>query len=173
MADSNQSTLLLPLFPHRFRWGGYIALIAGLFSGYLYVWGGRPSLFEISVFAVVTSYAETRWFVIAQTNALDEMALVFVLTGLILIAFSREKVENARINQIRIRTLFYSVYTTSFIWMLLYLTVFGWPAVILSTGTFVLFLLTYLLIFKSSLILLSRSIRYSEERFDGTSLKFP
>lgn len=173
MAVSDPSKSSLPLFPYRSRWGGYVAILAGLFSGYLYFWGGRPAFFEIPVFAVVTSYAETRWFVFAKTNALDEMAVVFILAGLMLIAFSKERNEDRRLDQIRIRSLFYSVYATISIWILLYLTVFGWPTIILSAGIFILFLLTYILIFNSSLIRLRRSGRYADGQLEGTSLKFP
>lgn len=173
MAFSNYSKSSLPLFPDRFGWLGYIAILGGLFSGYLYFWGGRPAFFEIPVFAVVTSYAETRWFVFAKTNALDEIAVVFILVGLMLIAFSKERYEDQRFDRIRIRSLFYSVYATILIWIIMYLTVFGWPIIILSAGIFILFLLTYILIFKSTLIRLRRSDRFSDERFEGTSLKFP
>lgn len=173
MAFSSYSNSSLPLFPDHFRWLGYIAILGGLFSGYFYFWGGRPAFFEIPVFAVVTSYAETRWFVFAKTNALDEIAVVSILIGLMLVAFSKERNEDRRLDRIRIRSLFYSVYATISIWILLYLTVFGWPTIILSAGIFILFLLTYILIFKSSLIRLRRSDRYSDERFEGTSLKFP
>ena len=137
----------LPLFPNQFRFAGYLLILIGLGSAYLYYWGGRSSFFEIPVLAVVTSYAETRWFVLAQTNLLDEMALIFLLTGLLFAAFSKEKIESKKLDQYRIKALFCSVYGTAAIWMILYLTIFGWPMMIISASMFILFLVFYIIIF--------------------------
>ena len=75
------------------------------------------------------------------------MALTFLLTGLLFAAFSKEKVEPIALDQYRIKALFYSVYGTAGIWMILYLTIFGWPMIVVSASIFILFLVLYLIIF--------------------------
>lgn len=142
----------IPLLPHRFRYVGYVFLTVSLLTGWLYFFGGRPALFEIPVFAVVTSYIETRWFVQAQTNVLDEMAVITLLAGLIFIAFSKELNEMETVVSARIKSLFYAVYGTIGVCIAVYLTVFGWPSIVLLSGAFVLFLILFFVLFRLSLL---------------------
>lgn len=141
MARGAESYHSLPLLPNRFRFAGYILIFFSLGATYLYFLGGRPTVFEIPVFAFVTSYAETRCFVIAQTNALDELAVLFAVLGLLFVLFSKERIENAEIENLRVRSLFLSVYFTSGLIIMFYLFVFGWPVFILISLSFVLFLI--------------------------------
>lgn len=138
----------IQLFPHRFRRLGYLFLLIAFATSYLYFWGGRPSFFEVPVFAIITSYAETRWMGLAQTNLLDELTHLFLISGLIFIAFSKESHETEMIQQCRIKALFYAVYLTSAIWIVIYMTVYGWPIVIVSASIFVLMLVLFIFIFR-------------------------
>ncbi|MDR9409290.1 MAG: hypothetical protein RI573_10640 [Balneolaceae bacterium] len=156
MARDLGSYSSLPLLPFRFRLAGYIMILCSFGAAYLYFWGGRPALFEVPVFAILTSYAETRWFVLAQTNALDEIAVVFAVLGLLFILFSREKEENEETLILRIKSLFLSVYLTSAFIILFYITVFGWPVFILISLSFILFLLISIISFKIYLIRYSK-----------------
>lgn len=148
MARSAESYHSLPLLPIRFRFIGYAMISLSLGAAYLYLLGGRPAAFETPVVAFVTSYAETRWFVIAQTNALDELAVVFAVLGSLFILFSKEKVENEEIENLRVRSLFQSVYYTSGLIIMFYLFVFGWPVFILISFSFLLFLIISITSFK-------------------------
>ena len=136
------------LFPYQYRKFGFLLVLTSLITAYLYFWGGRPSFFEVPIFAIITSYAETRWFVLAQTNLLDELTHLFLISGLLMIAFSKEYHESEEINSYRIRALFYAVYSTSALWIVIYLTVFGWPILIVSTTVFIQLLLLFILFFR-------------------------
>lgn len=138
----------IPLFPNPYKRVGYLFILIAIGTAYLYFWGGRPSFFEVPVFAVITSYAETRWFVLAQTNLLDELAHLFLISGLVMIAFSKELHETKVVQASRIRALFYAVYITSALWIAIYLTVYGWPIVVISATIFVLLMVLFILIFK-------------------------
>ncbi len=138
----------LPLLPYRFRYAGYILILLSFGSAYLYFFGGRPSFFEVPVFAIATSYAETRWFVISQTNLLDELSVAFVIVALLFIAFSREQTESIELDKLRGRALLYSAYATAIIWVFLYVSIFGWPMIVVSATIFLLFLVTYILAFQ-------------------------
>ncbi|MDZ7717321.1 MAG: hypothetical protein U5K72_00700 [Balneolaceae bacterium] len=148
MARGAESYQFLPLLPFRFRFAGYIMIFLGIGAAYLYFFGGRPTYFEIPVFAIVTSYAETRWFVFAQTNALDELAFVFSLLGLLAILFSKEKHELPEISFLRIKAIIYGVYGTSLFLILLYITVFGWPIFIAIACAFAFFMVLSIIIFR-------------------------
>lgn len=148
MDQRGQSNRAIPLLPHPYGKYGYVLLFMSMVAAYFYFWGGRPSFFEVPVFAVITSYAETRWFVLAQTNLLDEFAHLFLISGLVLIAFSKEMHETEAIQACRARALFYAVYTTATLWILIYLTVYGWPIMIVSATIFILLLVVFILIFR-------------------------
>lgn len=138
----------LPLLHHSLRYAGYLLIFISLGAAYLYHWGGRPAFFEVPVFAILTSYAETRWFVFAQTNALDEIAVISALLGLLFILFAKEKNETPEMQMMRFRSLFLSVYITTILMILIYITVYGWPVFILISFSFIIFLLVSNIIFK-------------------------
>lgn len=148
MAFGSESYQPLPLLPYRFRFVGYALILLSFGAAYLYFWGGRPAFFEVPVFAIITSYVETRWFVLAQTNLLDEMAVVFAILGLLCVGFSKEKKESKQLDRIRGRALLNSVYIISVVWIVLYLTIFGWPMIIVSATIFMVFLATYIIVFR-------------------------
>lgn len=154
----------LPLLPHQFRYVGYILLPVSLASGWLYLFGGRPATFEIPVFAVVSSYVETRWLVLAQTNILDEVAVVTLLTGLLFVAFSNEVCETDLVQKSRMRTLVYSIYSTTGICVIVYLTVYGWPAAVLFSAAFAIFLVIYIVLFRLSLLKIRVGVQHQQKR---------
>jgi hypothetical protein len=138
----------LPLVHHSLRYAGYLLIFLSLAAAYLYHWGGRPAFFEVPVFAILTSYAETRWFVLAQTNSLDEIAVLSAFLGLLFILFAEEKNENPQVQIMRIRSLFLSVYITAMLMIIIYITVYGWPVFILISFSFIIFLVISIVIFK-------------------------
>ena len=148
MANQPNKYSTIPLLPHSLRYAGYFLLLLSFGAAYLYFIGGRPPIFEVPVFAIVTSYAETRWMVIAQTNALDEMAIIFALLGLQIILFSKETTENKNLSFLRIKAIIYGIYSTSIILIFIYLTVFGWPVFIVIAFSYLFFLAVSFLIFK-------------------------
>jgi len=149
---SSDMNSTIPLLPVKARLIGFLLIFPGLAAGYLYYFGGKPSVFEIPVFAIVTSYLETRFMVLAQTNILDETAAVCIISGLICIGFSRLQQEDSFIASLRVRALFMAVYCSAILWIALFLLVFGWPILIVSSLVFLFFLLTNILVFQILLI---------------------
>lgn len=137
-----------PLLDHRFRYAGIGFILIGLLAGYLYFFGGKPEFFTSKVFAFLTSYLETRTFVIAQTNLLDEIAAITIITGLLFIGFSAEKKENHILKLLRIRALFIAVYISVAFWTVFFLLIFGWPVFLFATSVFPLFLLLFFIAFR-------------------------
>jgi hypothetical protein len=136
------------LFPERFRWIGLFILLLGLVSTYLYFWGGKPDFFNSKIFAVYTSYVTTRYFVIAQTNLLDEIGAIFSIVGLVFIGFSKEKTENEVIGILRAQSLLISLVSASAIWILFFLFIYGWPIFIFSSLIFIVFLTLFIVVFR-------------------------
>jgi hypothetical protein len=107
------------LFPHSFR----------LLGGLIFI----PSL----VLGLATLYAEFEWkFLttsliqtdfpgqIVDQNLTNEVAGLGIIIGLMMIAFSREKVEDEMIGQLRLEALQWSVYANYLILAISMLTVF-------------------------------------------------
>ncbi|MCC5940115.1 MAG: hypothetical protein JJU37_01120 [Balneolaceae bacterium] len=142
--DQQASHLLLP---NRFRLPGYLLLGVSVIAGYLYFLGGKPEFFEVPVFAILTSYFETRWFVVAQTNLLDEIAVVTGILGFFFVLFSKDSIETEHTFNARIKALLCAGYITAAAFILLYLTVFGWPILAIAAGMAPLFLAVYVTLF--------------------------
>ena len=137
-----------PLFPHWARYIGIGLIPLGFFFGYLYFYGGRPVFFETRVFAVVTTYMENRFFVLAQTNLLDELFAILCISGVALIVFSRERSEKVGYDLIRAAALVRSVYISLAIWIFSFLVIFGWAIFLACTILFIVFLITYYITFR-------------------------
>lgn len=137
-----------PLLPHRFRYIGIVLIPLGFFFGYLYFYGSRPVFFETRVFAVVTTYMENRFFVLARTNLLDELFAILSILGVALIVFSREKSEKEGYDLIRAAALIKAVYISLMIWILSFLVIFGWAIFLACTILFIIFLITYYITFR-------------------------
>ncbi len=71
----------LPLLDYKYKYAGILLIFTAAISGYLYFFGGKPDWLVSKIFAVLTSYLETRTFVVAQTNLLDEIASIFLVAG--------------------------------------------------------------------------------------------
>ena len=138
----------LSLFPFWTKFLGLALMLLALPFAYLYFWGGRPEFFNIKTFAVITSYAETRYFVLSQTNALDEIAATLFLTGITLFSFSKEKTEKEYFEQLRVKALINALYLTMLLWVLSFLLIYGKVIFLVSFFIFLIFLLVYNLIFR-------------------------
>ena len=142
----------LSVFNYKVKFLGLAFVILSIPFAYLYFWGGRPDFFKVPVFAIVSKYMETRYFVIAQTNILDELAAILLISGIALISFSKEKKEEEHFENLRIKALINALYITIGFWLLSFLFIYGITILFVSFFMLVLFLLTYNLLFRIYLI---------------------
>ena len=140
--------LKLAIFPSKAKFLGLALMILALPFGYLYFFGGKPEIFNIKVFAIITAYMETRYFVISQTNALDELAAMLFIIGITLVSFSKERVEKDHYELLRIKALVNALYITIIIWLLSFLFIYGVAIIIVSFLIFIIFLLLYNILFR-------------------------
>ena len=139
---------MLSKFPFQAKRIGFTLMLLSIPFAYLYFWGGRPEAFNIKVFAIVSQYLETRYFVLAQTNVLDELAATLLILGVALFSFSKEKKEEVHFDALRIKALVNALFFSITFWLLSFLFVYGMAIVIISTSIFLLFLLAYNLLFR-------------------------
>jgi len=139
-------------------------MVLSLPFAYLYFWGGKPEIFNVKIFAIVTTYLETRFFVVSQTNILDELAAILFISGIALISFSKEKNEKEHFEALRIMALIKAMYFTMAFWLLSFLLIYGIAIFIVSFLVFIVFLLAYNLLFRFYLL--------KEKRSRQNALKF-
>lgn len=127
---------------------------------YAYFTGHKPEWLVTKVFAIASFYGEPRYFSVIQTNLLDEMGSVFSIFGLLILFFSRERRENPDIHtQLRIKALVHSLWITSFVWLGIFLLVYGYAIFFAATTVFGIFLLSCNIHLQVQLLLLRRSRR--------------
>ena len=108
------------LFPHRFRLIGWLVFIPLAILGMVSMNGE----FEFSLLTlpiVADDFLGSPILV----NLTNELAAVGVIVGLLFIAFSREKVEDEMISQLRLEALQWSVYVNYLILIILIIAVHG------------------------------------------------
>jgi hypothetical protein len=125
---------------------------------YAYFTGHKPAWLVSKVFALASFYGERRYFSIIQTNIIDEMGAVFTILGLLILFFSKERHEDSDINTpLRIKALVQSVWIVSFIWIAIFLLVYGFAIFFVSTTIFGLFLLCCNIHFYVQLLILRKT----------------
>jgi hypothetical protein len=91
------------LISHKYKIPGYLLIFIGLVLTILYF--SVDFRFEMPVFAVFSSYFETKFFTAFRTNFADELIILLFLAGLTLVAFSKEKNESELLQPLRIKAL--------------------------------------------------------------------
>ena len=106
------------LLPAKFRFVGSIFFIAGVITGvFRFYLGIKPKILDARVFAVYSEYLDEKYMKLVNNNLGEEITLFLILSGLFLIAFSKEKTENEMTSNIRYQSLIISFYI-SFIFLL-------------------------------------------------------
>lgn len=138
----------LAIFSSGTKYLGLAFIILAIPCAYLYFYGGKPDVFNIKTFAFVTTYAETRYFVWSQTNILDELAAIFLISGFSLISFSKERIEKSNYEALRLKALV-GAYKTSIVLLLVsFLTIYGVAIFIVCFLNFFLLIVIYYILFR-------------------------
>ena len=111
------------LLPYKYKIPGYALLIAGAVMTYLYFVVNIR--LEIPVPAIISSFAETKFFTTYKTNIADELLILLLITGFSLIVFSKEKNETVQLRELRISSLIRTAVTDIFIILFATLFVYG------------------------------------------------
>ena len=110
------------LFPHRFRLIGWLIFIPSAIVGIANMY------FEFSIrsfgMPVKVSTGSLSEFFQGKQDITDEIAAIGIIIGLLFIAFSREKVEDEMIGQLRLEALQWSVYANYIILIIAIITVY-------------------------------------------------
>ena len=101
------------LLPYYYKAIGVILVLIAIVFSVLYL---KFDLnYTIPVFAIVSIYLETKFFVISQSNFIDEITLLLFVLGFGLIVFSKEKNEFEFLRILREKALVKATIVNTFI----------------------------------------------------------
>jgi len=101
----------------------------------------------LPVFAVYSSFLETKYFTSFHTNVADEITVLLLLAGLGLIVLSREKNETEILDLLRIKALIRSIEANIIMLILAVLFVFGTGFMFAMVFNLISFQVFYLIFF--------------------------
>lgn len=141
------------LFPRGFKPLGFIFTVIGIILAYIrFHYGYKPELFDIKVFALYSHYIESKIMMVIKNQMLEEIAGIFILVGLLLIAFTKEKNETEKINNIRLKSFLISTYINILFLLISILFTFGLGFVYMLIVNMGLWLILYIIIFRVLII---------------------
>jgi len=91
------------LLPYTWKFVGLLLTLCGIVMAGLYIW--LDVRIMLPVFAVYSSFLETKIFTSFRTNVADEITLFLLIAGLGLIVFSKEKTETQNLNLARTKAM--------------------------------------------------------------------
>jgi hypothetical protein len=120
------------LFPNRFKILGYIIFSIGLLASLVLIYNEfeyEPELFDFKMVSLYSSgeifQKEKGYFIWTNQNIFNELCSILLILGGIFIGFSKEKIEDEFIKQLRLNALATSVYANYGILALAFLFVHG------------------------------------------------
>ena len=116
------------LLPNYLKKMGWCLFVPGLLMGIIFlIFQEGLNFFDINVFALYSDQfiGDTGVFIIFENNILDELACSFLVVGALMIAFSKEKVEDEFIEKIRLESLVWATYFNCAILLLAIIFIYG------------------------------------------------
>jgi hypothetical protein len=99
------------LLPRNFRFVGIFFLIIGFIFGVArFKYGFKPDLLDFKMFALYSSYIESKYMQIVRNNLGEELTGFLILTGLFFIAFASESEESEMTKMLRLKAFFLAAY---------------------------------------------------------------
>jgi hypothetical protein len=150
------------LLPRSFRFVGIFFFIIGLIIGIArFKFGLKPDFLDLKMFAFYSSYLETRYMEIIRNNMGEEFTGFFLIAGLFLIAFSREKDENEQKNELRLKAFFVAAWMNFLFLLVALFFTYGLAFIYMLMANMGISLLAYILVFR---ILLWQNRSISSDR---------
>ena len=111
MVNIRKPAVQIYLLPRRFRLTGYVLTAVGILLSYIrFGLDLKLRALNIKVFAFYSAYFEKKYFKAIENNFTEEAAMLFLLIGLMFIAFTKEKIENQLVRDLRLKALMSAIY---------------------------------------------------------------
>lgn len=114
------------LLPWVFKYLSLILLIPGVILFYIrFIQNIKFAFLDWKVFAIQSKFIESKSWTFIQNNMSEEIIGIFLLVGLYFLAFSREKVETEKTNELRLQSFLLTIFINTILLVLSYLLFFG------------------------------------------------
>ena len=139
------------LLPNRFKRYGWIIFIPSLILMIvMYFVDINPDFFDVSVFAIANQgfMQQTEYFTFLEKNITVDLALIMLITGGVLVCFSKEKLEDEYIRALRLESLVWAVVINYALLILAIIFLHGLSFLYALTANMVTILLIFMLRFE-------------------------
>jgi len=137
------------LLPNGLRPLGIIFFISGIVLLILkYQFNYKPEFLNLKVFALYSFYIEAKTFTVITHQMIADIAGIFLLTGLFIMSFTKEKNESVVLDSLRLKAFILTAYVNFFYLLASILFFFGFGFVGALTFFMVVWLAVYFLIFR-------------------------
>jgi drug/metabolite transporter (DMT)-like permease len=128
---------------------GIFFFILGIILGVArFRYGFKPDMLDMKIFAFSSSYLETKYMEFVRNNMSEEFTGFFLVAGLFLIAFSREKIENEMKNRLRLKAFFIAAYLNFLFLLVSLFFTYGFAFIYMSIANMGISMLAYILVFQ-------------------------
>lgn len=153
------------LFPHKFKTIGWWILIPSAIIGLFTLLSDfEPAFLDLNVpaFFIDELFGEEKSFGIVENNILNEILGVLIIIGSLLVAFSKEKLEDEYISKIRLESLVWAVYFNYGILLIGFLVIFDFAFLWIMIFNMFTILIFFIISFNWRISKLSNSADYEE-----------
>jgi hypothetical protein len=155
------------LLPKGLRPLGFIFTAAGIILAIIrFYFGYKPELLKRNVFAIYSHYLDSKFMQVIKNQLLEEVAGVLLVLGIFLIAFTKEKDDDEKTNEIRLRAFFITTYLNVLFILISILFTFGLGFMYMAMINMVLWLIVYIISFR--LLLSGHRKKTSTSNFTGS-----
>jgi len=144
------------LFPNSVKPWAWVILILGIFGGVLATtFEFEPEIFEMKVLSLYSTddffVQNNGFFIWMEQNILDDICGIFIIIGGVMVSFSKEKIEDEFITQLRLSSLALAVYVNYGILLLAFLFIHGFDFFTVMVYNMFTLLLIFITIFQVKL----------------------
>jgi hypothetical protein len=133
------------MLAYRYKYPGYFLVLTGII--FLVLYYAIDLRFKMPVFAIVSSFVQTKFMTTFSTNFSDELIFILLLTGFGLLTFSKEKAELEFFPALRYKALIKTIITDIFFMFFTVLFFYGAAFLMAVLINFILPFVIYLIIF--------------------------
>lgn len=139
--------------PRNFKFVGIIFFMAGIVAGISrFYLGIKPKLLNLNAFAFYSQYVEEKYLEVIKNNYGEEITGFLLITGLFLLAFSREKQEKEEYCFLRVKAMAASFYLNFAFLIAALLFTFGFAFIYMLMFNMGFGLLAYIVVFQTLLL---------------------
>ena len=153
------------LFPNKFKRIGWIIFIPSAIIGLAtLILEFEPKCLNFSVPAIFIDeiFGKIELFGMVENNMLNEILGILLIISSLLVAFSKEKIEDEYISKIRLESLVWAVYINYGILLVAFLFVFNFSFFWVMVGNIFTVLLIFIIKFNWQISKLKTSANYEE-----------